>query len=72
MRTLRQFLVLSIFLLGAAAPALAQGGRAEINGIVSDAQKAVLPGVTVTVMNEEYACVVTWVVPLKISISPLY
>ena len=53
MRTLRQFLVLSIFLLGAAAPALAQGGRAEINGTVSDAQKAVLPGVTVTVTNED-------------------
>ena len=40
-------------LLGAAAPALAQGGRAEINGTVMDAQKAVLPGVTVTVTNED-------------------
>jgi hypothetical protein len=39
--------------LGAAAPVLAQGGRAEINGTVSDAQKAVLPGVTVTVTNED-------------------
>ena len=40
-------------LLGAAAPALAQGGRAEINGTVMDAQKAVLPGVTITVTSEE-------------------
>src|ERR1051325_4746863 len=40
-------------LLGAAAPVLAQGGRAEINGTVMDAQKAVLPGVTVTVTNED-------------------
>jgi hypothetical protein len=40
-------------ILGAPAPLLAQGGRAEINGTVTDAQKAVLPGVTVTVTNEE-------------------
>ncbi|HEY3158547.1 MAG TPA: TonB-dependent receptor [Vicinamibacterales bacterium] len=40
-------------ILGAAAPALAQGGRSEINGTVMDAQKAVLPGVTVTVTNED-------------------
>jgi carboxypeptidase family protein/TonB-dependent receptor-like protein len=54
MRTLRQFVVLATcLLLGAAAPAFAQGGRAEINGTVVDAQKAVLPGVTVTVTNED-------------------
>jgi hypothetical protein len=41
------------FILGAPAPLLAQGGRAEINGTITDAQKAVLPGVTVTVTNEE-------------------
>src|SRR4051812_28413718 len=52
MRTLRYVLVL-LSVLGAAAPALAQGGRAEINGTVTDAQKAVLPGVTVTVTNED-------------------
>lgn len=53
MRTLRRLLVLfTCSTLGAAAPALAQGGRAEINGTVMDAQKAVLPGVTVTVTNE--------------------
>ena len=46
-------LVLSCGVLGAALPALAQGGRAEINGTVMDAQKAVLPGVTVTVTNED-------------------
>ena len=52
MRTLRYVVVL-LSVLGAAAPALAQGGRAEINGTVTDAQKAVLPGVTVTVTNED-------------------
>src|SRR5258705_3528585 len=64
-RTLRRFLLparpslfvvgwlLTCSILGAAAPALAQGGRAEINGTVMDAQKAVLPGVTVTVTSED-------------------
>jgi hypothetical protein len=46
-------LVLSCGALGAALPALAQGGRAEINGTVMDAQKAVLPGATVTVTSED-------------------
>src|SRR5262245_21097136 len=36
-----------------ASSAFAQGGRAEINGTVLDAQKAVLPGATVTATNEE-------------------
>jgi carboxypeptidase family protein/TonB-dependent receptor-like protein len=55
MRTLRRLLLCltTLYVLGAAAPLLAQGGRAEINGTVTDAQKAVLPGVTVTVTNEE-------------------
>ena len=55
MRTLRRlFLCLvTCLILGAFAPLLAQGGRAEINGTITDAQKAVLPGVTVTVTNEE-------------------
>ena len=55
MRTLRRLLLclITLYVLGAAAPLLAQGGRAEINGTVTDAQKAVLPGVTVTVTNEE-------------------
>ncbi len=35
-----------------AAPSLAQGGRAELNGVVLDQGKAVLPGATVTVTNE--------------------
>lgn len=35
-----------------ATPALAQGGTADISGTVFDQQKAVLPGVTVTVVNE--------------------
>src|SRR5690349_13135945 len=54
MRTLRQFVVLATcLLLGAPAPPHAHAARAEINGTVSDAQKAVLPGVTVTVTNED-------------------
>jgi hypothetical protein len=55
MRTLRRLLLCltTLYVLGASAPLLAQGGRAEINGTVTDAQKAVLPGVTVTVTNEE-------------------
>ena len=55
MRTLRRFSLwlITCSILGAAAPALAQGGRAEINGTVLDAQKAVLPGATITATNED-------------------
>src|SRR6185436_18098868 len=42
-----------IVLLAFAAPALAQGGRSEINGTVVDSAKAVLPGVTVTAVNQD-------------------
>jgi len=42
-----------IVLLAFAAPALAQGGRSEINGTVVDSAKAVLPGVTVTATNQD-------------------
>lgn len=35
-----------------AAPALAQGGRAEINGTVLDQDKGVVPGAAITVTNE--------------------
>ena len=38
--------------LAIASGAFAQGGRAEINGTVLDAGKAVLPGVTVTAINQ--------------------
>ena len=38
--------------LAAASPAFAQGGRAEINGTITDQGKAVLPGVNVTATNE--------------------
>jgi len=55
MRTLRRLslCLVTLFILGAPAPLLAQGGRAEINGTITDVQKGVLPGVTVTVTNEE-------------------
>ena len=36
-----------------APPALAQGGRSEINGTIVDAEKALLPGVTVTAINQD-------------------
>ena len=55
MRTLQRlsWLIIACSILGASAPAFAQGGRAEINGTVVDAQKAVLPGATVTATNED-------------------
>ena len=46
------FLAGFLVLLLSAPAVLAQGGRAEINGVVSDQDKAVLPGVTVTATNE--------------------
>ncbi len=42
-----------IFTLVCAVTAAAQGGRSEINGTVADAQKAMLPGVTVTAINQD-------------------
>ncbi|MSO63277.1 MAG: TonB-dependent receptor [Acidobacteria bacterium] len=42
-----------IVLLSLASSAAAQGGRSEITGTVSDAGKAVLPGVTITVTNQD-------------------
>ena len=33
-------------------PARAQGGRAELSGTITDAGKAVLPGVSITASNE--------------------
>ncbi len=42
-----------LVLLAFAPPALAQGGRSEINGTVVDCRKAVLPGVTVTAVNQD-------------------
>ncbi len=41
-----------LLLAALASPAYAQGGRAELNGVITDQGKAVLPGVTVTVTNE--------------------
>lgn len=46
----RFFTAFVVFLL--ASPAFGQGGRAEINGTVFDQAKAVLPGATVTVTDE--------------------
>ena len=50
----RTAILLLISVLGAAAPALAQGGAsAAVTGAVTDAQGGVLPGVTVTLRNVE-------------------
>ena len=53
MRSVQRLCVLLVActIVGASTPAFAQGGRSEINGTVMDAQKAVLPGVTVTATN---------------------
>jgi hypothetical protein len=48
-----RLLVVFVFVVaGLATPLYAQGGRSEITGTVVDPDKAVLPGVTVTVVNE--------------------
>jgi outer membrane receptor protein involved in Fe transport len=44
-------IVVAAWILGT-PPALAQGGRVELNGVVVDQNKGVLPGATVTVINE--------------------
>ena len=44
-------LLVATCLIGASGPAFAQGGIAEINGVVLDQSQAVLPGVTVVVTN---------------------
>jgi hypothetical protein len=47
-----RLVVCVVVAVGLANPVFAQGGRAEITGTVVDQGKAVLPGVTVTVVNE--------------------
>jgi hypothetical protein len=42
-----------LFLFAAAAPVAAQQGTADLRGRVVDAQQAALPGVTITVRNQE-------------------
>lgn len=48
----RLLVVTMLVVAGLATPLYAQGGRSEITGTVVDPDKAVLPGVTVTVVNE--------------------
>ena len=51
--TARRSFLGAVLTLAALSPALAgQGGRSEITGTVVDQAKAVLPGVTITVVNE--------------------
>ena len=45
------WLLILLLMCGLASPALAQGERGIIGGIVADAQGGVLPGVTVTARN---------------------
>ena len=51
-RRVSELLTGSLIVLAFAVPAIAQGGRAEINGTVIDTANAVVPGVTVTVTEE--------------------
>src|SRR3954453_9272177 len=52
-RLLVRAVVVGSLLLGAAGPLLAQQGTSDIGGKVTDEQGAVLPGVMVTITNEE-------------------
>jgi hypothetical protein len=47
------FIAAFVSLLALAPAVFAQGGRSEINGTILDAGQAVLPGVTVTVINDD-------------------
>ena len=47
----RLFLLSTLIILGASSFALAQNPTFNVEGVVSDAQQAVLPGVTVTIHN---------------------
>lgn len=49
----RLLYVCALALLACGGPAFAQQGTSELRGVVTDAQGAVLPGVTVTVRNED-------------------
>lgn len=49
----RRFFIGLFVLLAFTNPAFAQGGRADISGTIMDAGKAVLPGVNVSVTNED-------------------
>ena len=51
-RRVSELLTGSLIVLAFAVPAIAQGGRAEINGSVIDAGNAVVPGATITVTEE--------------------
>jgi hypothetical protein len=51
-RQVSELLTGSLIVLAFAVPAIAQGGRAEINGTVIDAGNAVVPGATITVTEE--------------------
>src|SRR5688572_6716456 len=54
--------ILLLAVLGITAPAAAQGeASAAVNGIITDAQGGVLPGVTVTLRNVESGTVRTTV-----------
>src|SRR5215510_15576847 len=56
-RLLVRAIVVGSFVCAAALPLFAQQGTSEIGGKVTDAQGAVLPGVTVLVTNEETGAV---------------
>ena len=52
-RDVRFAVLLLVLLMGSSVPALAQVSNAVVTGIVTDEQRGILPGVTITVTNAE-------------------
>ena len=52
-RDVRFAVLLLVLLTGLTVPALAQVSNAVVTGIVTDEQRGILPGVTITVTNAE-------------------
>lgn len=52
-KSVRLWALTLLLIIGIAGPAMAQGGTGEITGTAVDAQGGVLPGVTVTLRNQE-------------------
>ena len=52
-KSVRLWALFAPTIIGIAGPAMAQGGTGEITGTAVDGQGGVLPGVTVTLRNQE-------------------
>src|SRR3989442_13168310 len=60
-RDVRFAVLLLVLLTGLTVPALAQVSNAVVTGIVTDEQRGILPGVTITVTNAESGVIRTTV-----------